>query len=147
MIIEFQPGSPAWNRLADALAATNRARKITIEPRAEGVAIKVGEDVWSVGLSTVADRATDLTLPAAPRKGAVIGQRAAQATATEASAARGGATTYVVRIVTEDADQGTVTTFEGPYLDDAAAARRADRLWDEGAGVEAYVEPISAATS
>lgn len=64
MIIEIQPGTTAYNAIERATAT---GRKLTVEPRRDGLAVKIGEDVWSVGLPTATERNRNaITLPAAP---------------------------------------------------------------------------------
>lgn len=49
--IILQPGSPAFLAVTQAV---QEERKLSISPRRDGVAIKVGESIWSPSLSTSA---------------------------------------------------------------------------------------------
>lgn len=49
--IILQPGSPAFLAVTQAV---EQKRKLSISPRRDGVAVKVGESIWSPTLSTAA---------------------------------------------------------------------------------------------
>lgn len=49
MIIVIEPGSPAYGELAEGI---DEGKKISIDRRRDGVAIKIGEGMWSPTLLT-----------------------------------------------------------------------------------------------
>jgi hypothetical protein len=49
--VRIEPGSPAWNKLAEMMGRPGDPRSITISPHGNGIQMKWGGGTWTTPLS------------------------------------------------------------------------------------------------